>query len=235
VTISPAARLLRRRPPAIVNAIPSHSTGADRMSRLSIAAALTIASSSLLAQATPEPPKRIAASSFATVEVHLNSRPIGNGWYEEDAALTGPSRIAITYAQPHARGRKIIGGLIPTDTVWRFGANTATTLHTDLDITLGGFALARGDYSLYLLHAANGAWQLIVKSHKGVWGTDRNPSRDLGRVTLTAKEMKDNEESLTIYLVPDSPRPQSGYANLSGVMRVRWGTVELTAPWTVKQ
>jgi len=97
-------------------------------------------------QAAPTP-LRIAASSQATVEVHLNARRIGNRWYEEDASLSGPSRIAISYGQPHARGRKIEGGLIPVDTVWRFGANMATTLHTDLDITLGDVKLSRGDYS----------------------------------------------------------------------------------------
>jgi len=75
-------------------------------------------------QQPPPAPLRIAASSFATVEVHLNSRRIGNSWYEEDASLTGPSRIAISYGQPHARGRKVEGGLVPLDTVWRFGANT---------------------------------------------------------------------------------------------------------------
>ena len=194
---------------------------------------LLLAATPSVVHAQAEPPKRIAASSFATVEVHLNARPIGNRWYEEDASLTGPSRIAITYSQPHARGRKIIGGLIPTDTVWRFGANAATTLHTDLDITLGSLALKRGDYTLFLLHDAKDAWQLIVNSQTGQWGTDRDASRDLGRVTMTAATMKDNEETFTISLVPDSPNPTSGYANLGGVLRVRWGTVELRTPWTV--
>lgn len=197
--------------------------------------AVVAATAPCLAQAQNEPPKRIAASSFATVEVHLNSRPIGDRWYEEDAALTGPSRIAITYSQPHARGRKIIGGLIPTDTVWRFGANAATTLHTDLDITLGSLAVKRGAYSLFLLHDAKDTWQLIVNAQTAQWGTDRDPARDVGRVTLTASTLRDNEETFTIYLVPDSPNPRSGYANLSGVLRVRWGTIELRAPWTVKQ
>jgi hypothetical protein len=187
------------------------------------------------AQAPSAPPRRIAASSFATVEVHLNARPIGNRWYEEDAALTGPARIAISYSQPHARGRKIIGGLIPTDSVWRFGANIATTLHTDLDISLGSFAVPRGDYTLFLLHSANNSWQLIVNSQTAQWGTDYNKAKDIGRVTLTAKEMRDNEETFTIYLVPDSPNPASGTANLSGTLRIRWGTTELSAPWTVKQ
>jgi hypothetical protein len=196
---------------------------------------LVVAAAPCVAQQQNEPPKRIAASSFATVEVHLNSRPIGNRWYEEDAALTGPSRIAITYSQPHARGRKIIGGLIPTDTVWRFGANIATTLHTDLDISIGSLALKRGDYTLFLLHDAKDAWQLIVNAQTAQWGTDRDPARDVGRVPLTASTMRDNEETFTIYLVPDSPDPRSGYANLKGALRVRWGTVELRAPWTVKQ
>ena len=201
--------------------------------RFVCALVLLAAPSALHSQA--EPPKRIAASSFATVEVHLNARPIGNRWYEEDAALTGPSRVAITYSQPHARGRKIVGGLIPTDTVWRFGANTATTLHTDLDITLGAQPLRRGDYTLFLLHDSKDTWQLIVNSQTAQWGTDRDASRDIGRVLLTASTMRDNEETFTIYLVPDSPNPSSGYANLSGVLRIRWGTVELRAPWTVKQ
>src|SRR3989442_15003538 len=75
---------------------------------------------------TPATPLRIAASSQASVEVHLNARRIGNQWYEEDASLSGPSRIAISYGQPHARGRRVEGGLIPLDTVWRVGAKKAT-------------------------------------------------------------------------------------------------------------
>jgi len=197
-------------------------------------AALVLSAGSLAAQGAQEPPRRIAASSFASVEVHVNARPIGRRWYEEDAALTGPSRIAITYSQPHARGRKIVGGLIPTDTVWRFGANTATTLHTDVDLTLGNLALPRGDYTLFLLHSPT-TWTLIVNSQTAQWGTDHNAAKDIGRVTLNAREMKDNEETFTIYLVPSSANPGSGYATLDGLLRIRWGTTELSIPWTVKQ
>lgn len=206
------------------------------MSRILVATAtfaLLVGADCLSAQGQT-PPRRIAASSFATVEVHVNSRPIGGRWYDEDAGLTGPARIAIAYSQPHARGRKIVGGLLPTDTVWRFGANAATTLHTDVDLTLGQLAIPRGDYTLFILH--NGAnWQLIVNRATAQWGTDYDAKRDLGRITLAAKEMKDNEETLSIYLVPNSAQPGSGYATLDGVLRVRWGTTELSSTWTVKQ
>ena len=189
----------------------------------------------ILAQASQAaPPLRIAASSFATVEVHLNSRRIGNSWYEEDASLTGPSRIAISYGQPHARGRKIEGGLIPLDTVWRFGANTATTLHTDLDITLGDLKLGRGDYSLFLLYSRAG-YSLIVNRGTGQWGTDRDPTKDVGRVALTSRTMAEAEPALSVYLIPESPQPTTGYAELRGTLRIKWGTTELTSGWRVDQ
>ena len=184
------------------------------------------------AQNAPPPPIRAAASTFASVEVHINSRPIGGQWYAEDAGFTGPAKIAITYGQPHARGRKIVGGLIPNDTVWRFGANEATTLHSDVDLTLGTLALPRGDYSLFLLHQG-ASWTLIVSSKTHEWGTDYDAAKDVGRVALTATTKTDDEEALTVYLVPSSDRPTTGAAALNGVMRIRWGTIELSAPWTV--
>ena len=189
----------------------------------------------MLAQASPPPPPlRIAASSFASVEVHLNARRIGNRWFEEDASLSGPSRIVITYGQPHARGRKVEGGLIPLDTVWRFGANMATTLHTDLDITLGDLTLPRGDYTLFILYARSG-YSLIVNRGTGQWGTDYDASKDLGRVVLTSRALAEPEPALTIYLVPDAPQPKTGYAELKGVLRIKWGTTELATSWRVNQ
>lgn len=202
--------------------------------------ALVLASSALAdraasqQQAPQQPPIRMAASSFATVEVHLNARHIGRRWYEEDASLSGPSRIAISYGQPHARGRKVEGGLIPLDTVWRFGANMATTLHTDVDMKLATLSLPRGDYSLFVLYTTSG-WQLVVNRGTGQWGTDYDASKDIGRIPLTARTMAEPTESLTIYLIPESARPSQGYAELRGALRIRWGTTELSTTWSVDQ
>jgi len=188
----------------------------------------------LAVQQTPQTPLRIAASSLASVEVHLHARRIGTSWYEEDASLSGPSRIAITYGQPHARGRKVEGGLIPLDTVWRFGANMATTLHTDLDITVGTVKVPRGDYSLFVLYTRTG-WQLIVNRGTGQWGTDYDATKDLGRVPLTARTLAEPEGSLTIYLVPDAAQPTTGYADLRGALRLKWGSTELSTGWRIDQ
>jgi hypothetical protein len=184
------------------------------------------------ARAQSQPALAFAASSFATTEVHLNARRIGGEWYAEDAGFTGPSRIAIAYGQPHARGRKIEGGLVPLDTVWRFGANTATTLHADVDLTLGTLTVPRGDYALYLLYSKSG-WQLIVNSASASWGSEYDAKRDLGRTALAARTRSEPEEALTVYLVPESARPTTGRAELRGTLRIVWGTTELSAPWSV--
>ena len=196
------------------------------------AAALAVLGSVVHAQQPAASAPRMAASSFATVEVHVNSRPIGGEWYAEDAGFTGPARIAISYGQPHARGRKIIGGLIPNDTVWRFGANDATSLHSDLDLTLGSLAVPRGDYTLFLVHSGSN-WDLILNSQTAIWGTDRNPAKDIGRVRLTARTLAEPEDALTVYLVPNSTDVRR-QADPSGTLRIKWGTVELAAPWKVK-
>ena len=199
-----------------------------------VAAGLAIALASSSPAQDTQAPLRVAASSFATVEVHINARPIGDKWYEEDASLTGPARIAIAYGQPHARGRRVEGGLVPLDTLWRFGANSATTLHTDVGLTLGDLAVPRGDYTLFLLYAASG-WTLVVNRATGQWGTDYDARRDMGRVRLTSRALAEPEESLAVFLVPESGRPSSGYAELRGVLRIKWGRTELSAPWTVKR
>jgi hypothetical protein len=202
------------------------------MRHLIRALAVLLSAAPLNAQQPAAPPVRMAASSFATVEVHIDQRRIEGKWYAEDASLTGPSRIAIAYGQPHARGRKIEGGLIPMDTVWRFGANTSTTLHIDNDVTLGGTSLPHGDYSLYILYSRSG-WQLIVNRQTGSWGTEHDAKFDVVRIPLAVKTRAEREETLTIYLIPESARPSSGYADLKGTMRIVWGTTELSTEWTV--
>jgi hypothetical protein len=186
------------------------------------------------AQGQAQTTRAFAASSFASTEVHLNSRKIGGEWYDEDAGLVGPSRITIVYGQPHARGRKVEGGLVPLDTVWRFGANAATTLHTDVDLTLGSLAVPRGDYALFVLYSKAG-WQLIVNSASAAWGTEHDVRRDLGRIPLAARTRSEPEESLSIYLVPETARPSTGHADLRGRLRIVWGTTELSTTWSVSR
>lgn len=203
------------------------------MKRFVMALGMVLVPFASRAQQPPQRPMMAAASSFASTEVHFNARLAEGQWYMDDAGLTGPSRISIRYGQPHARARKIEGGLIPADTIWRLGANEATTLHSDVDLVIGEQRVERGDYSLFLRYSPAGQSQLVINRQTGNWGTDYDRAKDVGRVPLAVKTLTENEESLGIYLVPTTMRPQSGLAQLDGVLRIRWGKTEFSAPWRV--
>ena len=54
--------------------------------------------------------------------------------------------ITVNYSRPLARGRKIFGGLVPFDSLWRTGASGATTIHLTEEIIVGDKKLSSGKY-----------------------------------------------------------------------------------------
>jgi hypothetical protein len=173
-----------------------------------------------------------AASSFATTEVRLGGRYIGGRWVPGPAMLEGPARITITYGQPHARGRQIIGNVVPFDSVWRLGANLATILHTDVDMTLGGTFLTKGEYSLYALPTKSD-WQLIINRQIGQWGTDYDVSQDVARIPLRGRTLTDPVESLTIYLIPALDPKGTPRTMPHGTLAIVWGKTEFRTDWRI--
>ncbi len=150
---------------------------------------------------------------------------------------TAPLRITIDYGQPHARGRSIVGStMVPFDQPWRTGANEATSLVTDVDLTIGGVAVPKGSYTLYTLASRSG-WKLIINKNTGQWGTDYLPEHDLARVDLRLRQLREPLESFTIWLVPDVTRDAQGGISGGlprGVLRLAWGDVELSTDWSVR-
>ncbi len=105
--------------------------------------------------------------------------------------------VAIQYSRPSMRGRKIFGGLVPYDEVWRTGANAATSLKTDVDLNIGGANVPAGSYTLYTLPGADG-WKLIINKQTGQWGTEYNQSQDLARVDMKVIQRPSALEQFTI-------------------------------------
>lgn len=164
---------------------------------------------------------RAAPSGRVRTEITLNAPRV------QGQPAPAPAKIWVDYGQPHARGRTVVGALVPFDSVWRTGANSSTTFSTDVDLTIGDTFVPRGTYSLYTLPTRAG-WKLIVNRQTGQWGTQYDASRDLARIDLTARTLGEPAESFTITLVPSTEGPPA-----SGRLVVAWGTTELSAPWRV--
>ncbi|MFL5487426.1 MAG: DUF2911 domain-containing protein [Gemmatimonadaceae bacterium] len=177
---------------------------------------------------------RAAASTRASVAVMIDSRfdAREGGWFGA-LNLAGPAKISIDYGQPHARGRNVIGmpGVVPWDSVWRAGANMATQLTAEVDITIGNTFIPRGVYTLFALPTRNG-WKLIVSKETMQWGTDYDRSKDFARIDLRQRTLAEPVESLTFWLIPTPEAPPSTTLP-HGVLRFAWGNTELSADWRV--
>ncbi|MEP7347022.1 MAG: DUF2911 domain-containing protein [Gemmatimonadaceae bacterium] len=130
-------------------------------------------------------------------------------------AVVGDANVVIDYGRPAKRGRAIWGGLVPYDTTWRLGANSATQLRTDKDLDIGGSTVRAGFYSLWLYPTAEKAW-LVVNSQTGQWGTEYDSTKNVVRIPLQIeKELPEVEERFHIFVKGDSLKllwDRGGYA-----------------------
>jgi len=108
-------------------------------------------------------------------------------------------RIEVNYGRPSMRGRKIFGGLVPWNRVWRTGANAATGFATSTDLRVGGAEVAAGNYTLYTIPAEDG-WTLIISRETGQWGTVYHPKMDLTRIPMRLQSLEQPVEQFTISL-----------------------------------
>ncbi|MBA3342403.1 MAG: DUF2911 domain-containing protein [Gemmatimonadaceae bacterium] len=181
-----------------------------------------MAAGSLAAQA----PMRVAPSGRATTEVTLTLVD------SVARAAAKPSMIRIDYGQPHLRGRKLLtDSLIPYDKPWRTGANSATTLTTDVDLILGGTTLPKGKYVIQTFPSRAG-WKLLIQKEvtpPPPADTPYNPANDLARIDLRQTALPAPLESLTIWLIPSR---QPGTPR--GELILAWGTIALATDWAMK-
>jgi len=119
-------------------------------------------------------------------------------------SISGHS-ITIKYSSPRVRGREgqifNQGGLIQKThkqyPVWRAGANSATTLQTDHDLTIGDLNVPAGTYTLFVDISNPDQWKLIINKKVGEWGLAYDPSQDLGKTAMTMSKPPSMVEDLT--------------------------------------
>jgi hypothetical protein len=133
--------------------------------------------------------------------------------------------VAIDYGQPHLRGRDALS-LMPLDTAWRTGANSATGLTTDVNLMVNGTLVPKGSYTLFTIRSKSGT-KLIINKQVGQWGTQYDAKQDLARVDMRTRRITDPLDALQIALVPAA-------TGVKGVLRIVWGTVALECDWEAK-
>ncbi len=99
--------------------------------------------------------------------------------------VIGISEVTVSYHRPGVKGRKIWGGLVPYNTVWRSGANEATTVTFSDDVEIEGHKLSAGTYGFFTIPGEK-EWTIIFNSQAKQWGAfNYDSTKDVLRFTVT--------------------------------------------------
>ncbi len=122
--------------------------------------------------------------------------------------------ITITYSRPLARGRKVFGGLVPFDSLWRTGASGATTIHLSEEIIVGNKILNTGKYALFTIPGEK-EWTIIINADTtlhGAFGYDSK--KDIHRFKVKSEKSHSFSEAFTIELNEITNKGE-GFLNLT--------------------
>ena len=138
-------------------------------------------------------------------------------------------KITVDYSRPKindpktGQPRKIFGGLVPYDKVWRTGANEATTFNTTADLMVGDLHVPAGNYTLYTIPGEN-EWTIIINKQTGQSGTVYQQEQDLGRTKVKAEKAPGVVQQFTISFDPASGKNTK--------MNMEWENTKVAMPIT---
>lgn len=113
----------------------------------------------------------IGLSSFAQLK-SPNASPRTN-----ISQIIGLVKVNLDYSRPSKKGRKIFGGLVPFNKIWRTGADNSTKISFSTDVVIAGQTVNSGTYSVFSIPNQK-EWDVILYSDTEIWGVPRDWSEE---------------------------------------------------------
>lgn len=125
----------------------------------------------------------------------------------------------LCYGAPSARGREVMGGLVPFGSPWRLGANEPTAFHLSAPTQIGGVSVDAGTYSFYAIPGAE-EWEFFLNPNYERWGIPINAdirSTEVGSFTAAVGSTNGMVEKLT-------------FSNADGGLVMEWENTRIMIP-----
>jgi hypothetical protein len=100
------------------------------------------------------------ALTLGTTALLAQDKPMPSPPAKAEGTIDG-IKVTIDYHQPSAKGRKVMGGLVPYGEVWRTGANGTTSIELSAPAKIEGKELAAGKYALFTIPGEN-EWVIVI-------------------------------------------------------------------------
>jgi hypothetical protein len=120
--------------------------------------------------------------------------------FTETTQEIGLTQVKLSYARPSAKGRKVFGGLVPWNEVWRTGANASTKFTFTQDVKIAGNPLKAGTYALYTSPGEK-EWTVIIHKNitlRSIAGDVYKPVDDAFRFKVIPTKTPSHVETFTI-------------------------------------
>ena len=124
--------------------------------------------------------------------------------------------VTVEYGRPMLKGRDMMSKIQPGG-YWRVGADKATTLTTDVALTMGGDRqISHGEYKLFAKFQGEDKWNLVLAE-----GSERGkPQGVIAEVPMTVTKLDEPVEMLTIKLTGEG---------MQGKVTIAWGNTQMAA------
>lgn len=109
--------------------------------------------------------------------------------------------ITLEYSRPAAKGRTIVGDLVPYDKVWRTGANATSKITFSSDVKLEGKEVKAGTYGLFTIPGKT-TWEVMLSKDLNLGANvgAYNKENEVVRVQVKPTMLANKVENFTINL-----------------------------------
>lgn len=153
---------------------------------------------------------------------NLDKSPMDMASYPND--YKDSNKVArIIYSRPQLKGRSL-SELVPSEKVWRTGANEAAEITFFKDVKLGDTKIKAGSYTLFIIPEKDNACTVIISKDLNVWGSyTYNEKNDVARLKVPATQGDESLESFSMVFT----KGDNGI-----ILNLGWEKVRIAIPFT---
>ena len=170
--------------------------------------------------------KNILIALLSAICLNVNAQmelktpaPSPDAKWEQKVGFTA---ISVVYERPLMRGRKIFGGIVPFNEIWRTGAGESTRIRFSDDVEFAGQKVKKGYYSFFTIPSQN-EWTVILNTDTTGHGAfSYEEKKDVLR-TKIKPQTSATTEAFSIELSDIMP-------DYTASLRVAWENTQIIVP-----
>jgi tetratricopeptide (TPR) repeat protein len=138
----------------------------------------------------------------------------------------GLTEIAVEYASPAVRGRKIWGSLVPFDRLWSMGSYQATKVRFSRPVVIGDKPVPAGTYAMFVIPGKS-QWTVIFNKNAEQLGSGRDyhPEQDVARVVVKPRAVAHREH--LAFAIPE-------FSDDGATLELSWDKLAVSVPIRVE-